>query len=234
MVDIIRGPDNRVHILTGQDWVRYAGTDFWLSVGDTVLGATNHALCDNSWTTTGLAPTAADGSADFLSSSDVGNPNRIRFNSASDLINSPELFGDYNHATQAAQFLGYQPTKLNLEVQARFPVHSANETTTGFGLIDGGGTPGTEADHVAFIHTDNANFTLRSSADSDVGAADGTLLHRFKVTVAEGTTDAIEWFIDGTSQGTIDNREDAWPCSFGGYTSTTNRIDLMWVHIWYS
>ena len=112
-----------------------------------------------------------------------------------------------------------------------------NRFTTSDGLprlVENAGTSGVDNDAMAWIFTDGANFTLRSAADSDAGAADDALWHIFKIVVsAGGTSDTIEWFIDGTSQGTIDRQTDLWPCSFGMHALTTNRPGLGWVHIYY-
>ncbi|KKK48953.1 hypothetical protein LCGC14_3139960, partial [marine sediment metagenome] len=91
------------------------------------------------------------------------------------------------------------------------------------------------ADELAWIYTDGTNFTIRSDADSDAGAADDTDWHVWKITVKIGSaTDAVEWFIDGTSQGKMDRKTDEWPVSFGMYAHTTNRPGLAWLHFSYS
>lgn len=228
--------DRRVHVLDARDWNRFPGTDYWASFGpgSTTAGGTGDTLADQGWTTTSLVETAGTG-ADFLASADVGTPTHVLTNAASDLLQSPAVFGDYIHAEQARRFLGYSPTMLIVEFYAAMTVHSADEVTvTGWGLVEAGGAAGTAADNMAWIGTDATNFWLRSAADSDIGAADDAVWHLFRIEVSQGTTDAIEWFIDGTSQGTINLQTDLWPCSFGMFASTTNRPALAWVHIWYA
>jgi hypothetical protein len=224
----------RQHVVKAQDWNRSAGTDFWLLTEAEYAGAASDDLITNfGWTTTTLALATPTG-GDFLASTGVGTPNSILFGDDTDLLQSPTIFGDYAHGLMAGQILGHLPTRLVCEVYAAFTTNSGSETRSGFGLTAAGGTSGTANDAMAWIHTpDGANFGLRSPSDSDAGSAVDTSFHQFRIVVSTGTTDAIEWFIDGTSQGTIDSQEDLWPCSFGGYSSTANRISLAWAHLWY-
>jgi len=223
----------RIHV-PALAWGTDMGTDFWLiPEGEQVTAGS--LLSDRGWTTTSLVETAGTG-ADFLSSSDVGNPPHYLTNAASDLLQSPAIFGDYIHGEQAASILGYSPTQLIVEFYAAMTVHSADEAaTTGWGLVEAGGTAGTAADRMAWISTDATNFWLRSAADTDAGATDDANWHLFRIEVATGSvTDAITWYIDGTSQGTIDRQTDLWPVSFGMFASTTNRPALSWIHAWYA
>ncbi len=223
----------RHHVVKAQDWNRSAGTDFWLLSEAEYAGAASDDLITNfGWTTTSIALASPTG-GDFLASADVGTPNSLLFGADNDLLQSPTIFGDYAHGLMAGQILGHLPTRLIVEVYAAFTTNSANETRTGFGLTEAGGTSGTANDAMAWIHTDGSNFTIRSAADSDAGDTDDANFHQFRIVVSTGTADAIEWFIDGTSQGTMDSQEDLWPCSFGGFSSTTNRISLAFAHIWY-
>ena len=223
----------RQHILKGQDWNRSAGTDFWLLSEAEYAGAAGDDLITNfGWTTTTIALASPTG-GDFLSSDGVGTPNSLLFGDDTDLLQSPTIFGDYTHGLMAGQILGHFPTRLIVEVYAAFTTHSSNETRTGFGLTEAGGTSGVADDALAWIHTDGSNFTIRSAADSDAGDADDASFHQFRIVVSTGTTDAIEWFIDGTSQGTMDLQENLAPFSFGAYSSTNNRISLAFCHIWY-
>jgi len=170
---------------------------------------------------------------DFLDSTDVGTPAATVFGADNDLLQSPEIFGDYSHGLMAGQILGHDPTRLIVEIYAAFTTHSADETRSGFGLTEAGGTAGTANDAMAWIHVTSDTFTIRSGADSDSGSASDSLYHQFRIVINRGTTDAIEWFIDGVSQGTFDNQPDLWPCGFGGFSSTTNEFALAWAHIWY-
>src|SRR3990167_10517709 len=231
----VRVAHNLRHHVPAHLWQSEAGTDFWLIVRNadpiTASGATNLSGLDSfGWTTTTLSLTAATG-GDFLSSATVGTPASISLGADTDLLQSPLIFGDYSHGLMAGQILGHYPTRLIIEVYAAFLTHSANETRTGFGLTEAGGTSGTANDAMAWIHTDGTNFTVRSAADSDAGAADDASFHQFRIVVSFGTTDAVEWFIDGSTQGKMDVQAALWPCSFGGYSSTTNRFSMAWAHI---
>ena len=226
----------RRHV-AAMDWGREPGTDFWFiprNEGE-LVGVTNEpTLADREWTTTSLVFTAGSG-ADFLDSTDAGVPEHFLTNASGDLLQSPAIFGDYIHGQQAAQFLGYTPTKLILECYASLTVASANETRSGFGLVEAGGTAGTDADAMAWIFSDATNFGLRSAADSDTGALIDTNWNLWKIVISTGAvTDAIEWFINGTSQGTIDRQADLWPASFGMFALTTNRPGMGWAHIYYA
>jgi hypothetical protein len=132
------------------------------------------------------------------------------------------------------QILGRLPTRLICEIYAAFTTSSGSETRSGFGLTEAGGASGTADDALAWIHVpDGTNFGLRSGVDSDAGSTVDSNYHQFRIVISKGTTDKIEWFIDGTSQGTIDLQENLAPFSFGGYASTANRLALAWAHLWY-
>lgn len=229
----------RVHIYSPEAWNRAPATDYWAFFGleSTVAAAASSALLsDSGWVTTSLAETAGDG-ADLLATGDRANPAHILTNAGNDLLQSPPVFGDYGHAQMAASILGYQPTKLIAEFYGAMTVHSADEqTTTGWGFVEGGGTAGTANDRAAWISTDGANFIASTPADSDAGAADDANWHVFRIemsnSVAAGTN-MVTWYIDGTSQGTFDLQTDEFPVSFGMFASTTNRPALSWVHVWY-
>ena len=221
---------NRKHVAAPQ-WGIEPGTDFWFLPGGEQL-TSGELLSDRGWTLTSVSFVSGTG-ADFISSSDVGVPGHVLTNAGSDLIQSPDVFGDYYHAYQAGKFLGYTPSQLDVEFIAAFSVQSANESNTGFGLLEAGGAITTVGSHMAIIHTNGSNFALRSGADSDTGASDDSAWHLWRLTV---TSSNIEWFIDGTSQGTIDLQTDLWPVSFtaGVQGGGTNRVLLGQVHAWYS
>jgi hypothetical protein len=233
---IVPGQDQRVHVLRPQDWDRMAGTDFWAFFGPESIAAdaAGTLLSDFGWTTTSLVATAGAG-GDFLAAADPGTPNHLLTDAGNDLLQSPAVFGDYIHGQLAAQFLGHSPSQLVVEWYGAMTVHSADESTvTGWGLVEAGGAAGTANDRMAWIGTDGTNFICSSAADSDAGATDDAAWHRFRIVVSLGTTDAIEWFIDGVSQGTINLQTDLWPCSFGMFASTTNRPAISWLHAWYA
>jgi len=208
------GPLNRAHLLAGQDWADGVGTDFWLFTGDgeQLTSGAGDLLESHGWTTTNLAVAVPTG-ADFLAVAGIGTPNAFVFGDDTDLLQSPEVFGDYIHGVMSQAFLGRMPTKMVMETFAAFTANAADEDRTGFGLVEAGGAAGVAADHMAWIYTDNTNFILLSGADSDAGAAVDAAYHLFRIEITLGTVDKVEWFIDGVSQGTMDLQENLWPCS---------------------
>ena len=233
---IVPGKIQRQHVTRPSLWNRSAGTDFWFLSGASLAGiAADELMTDYGWTLTSITSTAGS-LADLLSSADVGTPTISALDAASDLILSPTIFGDYAHGLQAGQILGHTPTTLNLEVYANFSVHTASETTTGFGLSTGSGL--TATNHIAYIYTDGTNFNIRGTpgtgAFNDVGAVDDALYHLFRITATAGGT--TEWFIDGTSQGTITLVADLFPTAFSAsvVAAGTNRVNIAFAHLWYS
>jgi hypothetical protein len=229
----------RVHITLPEDWNRATGTDYWAHFGPETLAAaagSSALLSDSGWTLTALGVETAGSGGDFLSSSDPGVPPHVLTDLTGDILQSPAVFGTYSHMLGAADILGYTPTKLAFEWYGAMTVHTANEPRSAWGLVQAGGAIGTDANRLAVVSTDGTNFTAFSSGDSDAGALDDAAWHRFKVvldsSVAAGTN-MVEWFIDGTSQGTLDLLTDVFPCSFGMAALTVNRPALAWVHGWY-
>ncbi len=228
--------NNRLHVMDARLWSTQMGTDYWAQFGikSTLAPTGGGVLSELGWTTTSLVETVMTGAGDFLSTSDFSVPAHVLTNASGDLLESPSMFGDGAAAEAAAQILGHNPTTLSCEWYGSFTVVTGTSNRSGFGLVQDGGAAGTAADQLAWIYTDGTNFTLRSSGDSDAGAADDTDWHTWKIIVSTGSaTDAVEWFIDGTSQGTMDRITDQWPVSFGMHALTTNRPGLAWVHLWY-
>lgn len=226
----------RVHVPAPQ-WADGIGTDFWLQPGTAVNGATTFLLSSQGWTTTSLGITQGS-AADLLSYADPGVPRTVLFNASGDLIASPIIFGDYIGGKNAALVMGRSdlPRYLVMDAYAAFTTASANENTSGFGLVEDGGAITTQGDQLAVITSNSANFVCASGADSDVGAAVDNNYHWWRVILDAGlgtATDAVEWFIDGVSQGTLDLEADEFPVFFSGHTLTTNRIALGTTHIYY-
>jgi hypothetical protein len=229
--------DRRVHILNGADWARNAGTDFWLIGGaneeTSATGAGLRTLDGGGWTTTGI--TEYSGSAGTLFDSTDDDPSSYKFDSGSDLLNSPAIFGSYSHGRMAQEMLGSMPTTLNLE--ARFKYDDAtgtDEPASGIGFVDGGGSIITAADAVAVIYSDGTNFKLRSSAaTSSAGAVDDNNWHIWKITI---TSAAITWYNNGTLVNTIAVIANKYPVQFGVGVEAAeqNFSQLAWAHVWYS
>lgn len=230
--------NNRLHVMQGRFWSLEMGTDYWAQFGikSTIASANNslEVLSDYGWTTTSLVETVSSGAGDFLSTSDFGIPAHVLTDATGDLLQSPSMFGDGAASEAAAQILGHTPTLMACEFYGSFTVVTGTSNRSGFGLTELGGTAGVAADELAWIFTDGTNFTIRSDTDSDAGALDDTDWHTWKIEVSTGSAmDAVRWYIDGTSQGTMDRKTDEWPASFGMHALTTNRPAISWVHIWY-
>ena len=238
---IVRVAHNlRLHVTDPRMWSRTIGTDFWLRGGAGLVSAQatgGELLSDYGWTTTSLVETAATGGSDFLDSSDIGDAtaeDHLLTNGSGDLLQSPSMFGSYHSAQGAASIMGRDPVALTAEWLGAMTIFSANENRSGWGFIEDGGSAATAADQLAFIHTDGTNFTIRSDADSDAGAADDATWHIWKIRIQAGSaTDAVEWFIDSATQGTMDRKTDEWPASWGMHALTDNRPGLAWLHIFY-
>lgn len=230
------GTVNRVHALHPHEWAEAAATDFWANFGS-VVGIPGNAIGDPDlygWLTTGYSHLVGSG-ADFLSASDVGTTGGVNLDAAGDYIVSPFIFGDYAHGQLVSSILGYDPTKLNMECYARFAANN-DEEETGFGFVEAGSAqPFIKAGLMALITSDGTNFSLESGAAADAGSTDNTTAHLFKIVVTAGST--IEWFIDGTSQGTLALQTDLWPAAWGASTKAATGANdpvISWVHIWYS
>lgn len=224
---------NRVFVTNPLNWATDLGTDYiWTPGTMTDLNAGGTAgglMTGRGWVTTSLT-FATPSANDFISSADAIGHAGVLTDASGDILRSPIMFGDYNHARAVQQILGYLPTSLVLEVGADFTVASANETQTAFGFLEDGGTASVANDHLAAIYSDATNFGLRSGAASDAGAVVDNAYHVWKIVV---NSTQVEWFIDAVSQGTIALEADEWPVSFFAHSLTTNRFNLGWVHIYY-
>lgn len=226
------GAPNRIHINRAAHWTRSAGTDYWYREQEAGTAA-DDLITNYGWTTTALSYTVGT-LADLLTSADVGTPTITVFDAANDLLLSPSIFGDYVHGQQAANILGYAPTTLHLECYANFGTATANETVSGFGFSTGSGL--TATNHLAYIHSNSANFAIRGTdgtgALTDTGAVVDNLYHLWKIVMTAGGS--TEWFMDGISQGTITLKTDLFPTGFSASVTTTNRINVAWAHAWYA
>lgn len=229
-------PDRGGIITDPRFWESGSGYEFWIVFGNvdavTVMGSANDGLSGYGWTNAIAAnASVTEGSTgDFLSSSDV-DPTRLVIGSTNTSIRSPRVFGSYDHGLQASKFLGGMPTKLFMECYGRMSVASANETTSFIGLHTPAGTDVAAAGGGGGIVSDGANFRLVSDNGSDAGAAVDTNWHVFRIEWGASTT---EWFIDGTSQGTITTEADIWPLSWAVLSGTTNRPQVAWCRMGYS
>jgi|SRR3990170_4987126 len=237
-------PINRRHVRSGHLWGIEVGTDFWLTLnpgydaaqaGSATDPRAIYALAEVGWTATSLVNTAGSG-GDFGSSADKGTPNHFLTDLSGDLLESPALFGIWDHMEAARQIAGMAalPRYLVAEFMGAMTVHTADEPRSGWGFVEDGGSVATEADQIAFISTDGTNFQISANAGTPVnGAADDANWHLFKI--ALDRIDLVSrWYIDGTLQaGTPAITADEAPYSFGFHALTTNRPALGLTHVYY-
>jgi hypothetical protein len=200
----------------GMNWNSSSGARYHFMPSAGQISGTGNAqdLSDRGWVTTALAFVEGTG-ADFLSAADKGVPGHYVLGAALDLLQCPAIFGGWTHAEEASSHIGTQPTCMTFEFHGSFADASSAEPGSGFGLVVNGGSILTAADAIAMIVSDGTNFVCQSAADSDVGALVDNAWHEWKIVISQGTTDAVEWFIDRVSQGTFDLRTDAFPAAWG-------------------
>lgn len=227
--------DKRVHQLSPHEWGCNPATDYWANFNEADLAAAGGKdLADDGWDASGFSYLAGSGAA-LLSTTTQGTTGGLNFDGFGDYLISPHIFGDWAHALLAQQFLGYFPTTLNMECVARFAA-VIDEEATGFGFVQDGTDVNAlvKADWMAGITVDGTNFSLESSAGADAGSTKATTPHLFKITGTFGST--WEWFIDGTSQGTLAVVANQGPMAWAVGTKAadgTNDPVISWVHIWY-
>jgi hypothetical protein len=227
--------NRRIHATHPHDWAEAAATDYWANFGN-IVGIPGNAIGDldlYGWVTSGFSHTVGS-AADFLSSADVGTTGGVNFDAVSDHLRSPFIFGDYAHGQMVAGILGHDPTTLSMECYGRFAANN-DEEETGFGFVEAGSAvPFVKAGLMALVTSDGTNFSLESGAAADAGSTDDTAAHLFKIVVGSAS---IEWFIDGTSQGTLALQTDLWPVAWGASTKAATGANdpvVSWVHIWYA
>ena len=233
-IDVVHAPSRRVHVNRPQDWGTSAGTDFWAVFGDLTLVPSDSTDLDLfGWVEAGTFVHLAGSAADLLSSATKGTTGGAHIDTAADSIRSPFIFGDWVHQQMVAGILGYEPTKLVMECIARFNADGGDDEDTGFGFVEAGAaSPFVKAGLMAFITSDGTNFSLESGAADDAGSADNQDPHLWKI---EFTSTAVEWFIDGTSQGTLALQAALFPIAWGASVGAGGTGDpvISWVHIWY-
>ncbi len=210
--------------------------DFWGGVyGTDYIVSWANATAYGNWSYTGtptLIANAADGDLFSLTDHNPAGLQIATVASAQSMRHNVLTFGSREHVKAAADILGYEPTLLCFRVLARFSVNSANEDQTGFGLVATTAATTTNAQKVCWVSSDSANFKVRSNTNTDVGAAIDTAWHDW-LFVLDGAN--IEWFIDGTSQGTCTQQSDAYGAAFqvNGAAARTNVVQISTVHVWY-
>lgn len=242
---VAQGSSGRVHV--GPQYWHLPATDFWYIDNPMVT----QAAASSATFIAGLggwgwgAPTSigigtAEVTADFMSSTDDAHNGPLT-SAGGAVLRSPVLFGSYSHRELAGAILGTAPTKLCAEFWGRFTAHLAgDESETGFGFT--GGNTNTAAacwsNAQAWISANATVFKLSANSGGtlDLGAARDTSWHKFKI-VVDSQAATIEWFIDGSSQGTIalSATNDMWPACWGLATKSAgaSRCQYADLHIWY-
>ncbi len=233
MAKIVRATDRRIHAIDPKQWGTAAATDFWWNCNNPdQVAAGSDDLVGFGWISSGGVYLAGV-DADFLTSSDVGVTGGYHMDTADDTVSSPFVFGDYAHARMVQAITGALPTTLNAEFYMRLSANN-DEQASGVGFFEQGSTSGfAKADTMACVGSGGTNFELHSGAAEDAGSTDDTDAHLFRLTITQGGS--IEWFIDGTSQGTLAIQDDLWPTTFGVNTQSAGSNDpiLSWAHLWY-
>ena len=249
-------PLARQHVRAGSRWAHEVGTDYWLhptsglDQAAAASTATGDELAENGWTATSLVNTAGS-AADFRGGTftkaagktrdgaftDSGIPSHFLTNADADLLSSPAMFGNADDMEAAAELAGQAslPNILGLSFWGAMTVHSAAELDSGWGFIEDGGSPATEADAIAFIYSDGTNFAIQSNGTivGAVGAADDALWHKFRIELE--FAGYLSWWIDGARQSrtALTITADEFPCKFGFAAGTTNRPGLGLTHVYY-
>lgn len=232
---IVRAPSIRLPVTSPAEWGHAVGTDYHAFFGEADEAAGGGKdLSANGWESSGFGYLAGS-LAGFLDVDDQGTLGGFNFNTASDYLISPFIFGSYTHGRFMQNILGHFPTTLSMEVMAAFASTAADEQATGFGFVEAGSTGAlAKADLMAFISVGATNFELHSGAAADEGSAKDTNPHVFKILITFGGN--AEWFIDGVLQGSIAIQANLWPAAWAANTQVAGANDpvVSWVDIEYA
>lgn len=226
-------PNARVHITDPKLWGSNAGTDFWWNCNNADQAAAgSDDLVGHGWISTGGVYLAGS-LADFGSSADVGTTGGYHMDTAGDTVASPQIFGDYLHMRMVQGILGYLPTTLTAEFYMRLSANN-DEQASGVGFWEAGSTSAfAKGDTLAVIGSGGTNFELHSALTEDAGSTDDQNAHLFQIVCGGGVA---AWYIDGTSQGSVNLQVDLWPAMFGVNTQAGGSNDpvLNWAHVYYA
>lgn len=242
-------PLARQHVRAGARWAHEIGTDYWLHPS-TILDqagaastATGDELAENGWVATSLVNTAGSAGT-FGSSVTKGVPPHFLTNATADLLKSPPLFGTYWHMRAAADLAGMAdlPRFLIARVQGAMTTHATDDAGAGWGFVEDGGTPATEADLAAWISSDGTNFQFGANAGTPVDLqADDASWHEFVIAMAVTEQRSYAW-IDptwrfgspplGTALGSVAIVAAEAPYAFGVHALTNDQGTAI-VHIYY-
>lgn len=247
-------PIARKHVRAGQRWAHEIGTDYWLqptsgfdqaAAGSATDPQLAHGLAVHGWIATSLVNTVGAG-GDFGALGDsTKTPNHFLTNATGDLLESPRMFGSYDHMRGAADIAGMAslPRFLIARFWGAMTVHTADEPTSGWGFFEDAGSVATEAVHAGFISSDGTNFQIGANAGTPVDlVADDALWHDFAIVLAVAEMKAYG-YVDptwrhgspplGAALGSIAIAADEVPYGFGFHALTTNRPGLGLTRVYY-
>lgn len=243
-------PMTRKHVNAGARWAHEIGTDYWLQPSTALdqfgaaSTATGDELPENGWVATSLVNTAGS-AATFGSSATPGVTPHALTNASADLLKSPVIFGNYAHMRAAADIAGMQalPRFLIARFWGSMSVHSADEPRSGWGFVEDGGSPATEADQAAWISSDSASFQIGCNAGTPADmVADDASWHEFAIVLSVLEQKAYG-YVDPTwrfgsppisdALGSVSLIAAEAPYSFGFHALSTNRPLLGLTHVYY-
>lgn len=230
----------RVHVTDPLKWSVQVGTDYWMyaAVNGQGTASGQNLLTDGGWTTTSIAAYAAGSAADFMSRSDPGTPGQYTQDAQNDLIESPSIFGSYDHAHAAAVIVGMRslPRYLVCDAYARFSVVANDEPTTAIGFVEDGGSIVTAADNMACISSNGTSWVIQSNGSENLSGAVAvsTSPTWFRILLDQKTSTSYA-YANGTLIGSIAITADEFPVSFGaGSGGANNLVQLNQAHIFYA
>lgn len=232
-------------VKTAQEWSSKVGLEYWAHFGPEAIGVSGdaHELGDYGWAITGTLADVTGSGADLLDPDDKGTPGGINIDTAGDALDSPSVFGDWQHGALVAELVGMRdlPTLLVCDWWGRFAAN-ADEDASGVGFVEDGGTGAVANDHLAAISIDGTNFQLRSDTAAVALAAMDTSQHHFRIKLDQATGLAYGYIDDmDESLGSIALKTDEFPAKFGaGVLATTGtnfpvisavRVRYGWNHL---
>src|SRR3990167_4204895 len=156
-----------------KDWSEGIGLQYVFNATTDWYGATTEGndLDKYGWIITGAPPYIVGSLADFGASDDKGTTGGVHLDTASDVVQSPQVFGDFNHMAAICHLLGRisgdgtpdLPRYLEAVFSMRFAATAA-ETGTGAGFVEAGGSAAVAADHMAAIASGGTNIVPRTGA----------------------------------------------------------------------
>ena len=215
-----------------KDWNSGPALEYWYHAAEDSLGVTSEGnlLSAHGWTVTGTIAEVEGSGADFMTSADKGTPNSLSTDTAGDIVQSPTIFGDYVHGLQVCLLTnrlsktGAPDLPRFLELLVYFAFDAGNdETASGVGFVEDGGSPAVANDHMAAFFIDGTSFKLRSgAATSGIIVAKDTAFHLGRILIDNINALAYGWLDDfSATPVSIAIQADEWPVSFGWGTHTS-------------